>query len=150
MRLNVRSRASALRALRLVAVLTAAVGLASVPAIAQTPDAPPQATTTVVVSGGGTRTLFKIALPTLLGDAGTSTSVVETESRDFALSSLFQVLDPQSFTANLAAEGTGIDPASWRNVGAEGVVKGSRVAARQRASTSSCACTSCRAARTRS
>lgn len=125
MRLNVRSRASALRALRLVAVLTAAVGLASVPAIAQTPDAPPQATTTVVVSGGGTRTLFKIALPTLLGDPGTSTSVVETESRDLSLSSLFQVLDPASFTANLAAEGTGIDPASWRNVGAEGVVKGS-------------------------
>jgi TolB protein len=50
--------------------------------------------------------------------------VVETETRDFTLSSLFQVLDPQSFTANLAAEGATIDPASWRNVGAEGVVKG--------------------------
>jgi len=50
--------------------------------------------------------------------------VVETASRDFTLSSIFQVLDPASFTANLAAEGNGIDPTSWRNVGAEGVVKG--------------------------
>ena len=51
-------------------------------------------------------------------------TVVDTETRDFTLSSLFQVLDPQSFTANLAAEGMTIDPSSWRNVGAEGVVKG--------------------------
>ena len=50
---------------------------------------------------------------------------METETRDFTLSSLFQILDPASFTANLAAEGNGIDPASWRTVGAEGVVKGS-------------------------
>ena len=75
------------------------------------------------------------------------TTVVETESRDFTLSSLFQVLDPASFTANLAAEGTGIDPASWRNVGAEGVVKGSRRSRAAGSSTSSCACSSCRAAR---
>ena len=48
------------------------------------------------------------------------------------------MLDPQSFTANLAAEGTSIDPASWRNVGAEGVVKGHRLDARQRRPTSRC------------
>jgi TolB protein len=103
--------------------VAALVGLASVPAIAQTPGE--GAATTVVVSGGGNRSLFKIALPKLLGDDGTSGTVVETESRDLTLSSLFQVLDPASFTANLAAEGGGIEPASWRNVGAEGVVKGS-------------------------
>lgn len=81
------------------------------------------AVTQVVVSGGN-RALFKIALPPLLGDADVSKSIVETETRDFTISSLFQVLDPQSFTANLAAEGTGIEPTSWRSVGAEGVIKG--------------------------
>jgi TolB protein len=34
------------------------------------------------------------------------------------------VLDPKSFTANLAQEGSSIEPSSWRNIGAEGVVKG--------------------------
>ena len=109
--------------------LAALVALGSVPAVAQTPSTPAapgeSGPTTVVVSGGGSRTLFKIALPKLLGDDAASATVVETESRDFRLSSLFQVLDPASFTANLSVEGTGIDPASWRNVGAEGVVKGS-------------------------
>jgi TolB protein len=79
---------------------------------------------TQVFVSGGNRALFKIAVAPPLGDAATAQSVVDTASRDFTLSSLFQVLDPKSFTANLAAEGTGIEPASWRNVGAEGVVKG--------------------------
>jgi TolB protein len=106
--------------------LAALVGLSAVPAIAQTPEpTAPQAATTVVVSGGGNRALFKIACPKLIGDESSSATVVETESRDFTLSSLFQVLDPASFTANLATEGTSIDPSSWRNVGAEGVIKGS-------------------------
>jgi TolB protein len=128
MQLSARSRGNGLGLGRIaagIASLTALVALASVPALAQTSDSPPSAATTVVVSGGGNRSLFKIALPKLLGDDGTSGTVVETESRDLTLSSLFQVLDPASFTANLAAEGSGIDPASWRNVGAEGVVKGS-------------------------
>ena len=34
------------------------------------------------------------------------------------------MLDPKSFTANLEKEGLAIDPASWRTIGAEGVVKG--------------------------
>ena len=111
--------------------LAALVGLLSVPALPRTGDAQTAAAgtegtpTTVVVSGGGNRSLFKIALPKPLGDPDSASSVVETESRDLTLSSLFQVLDPTSFTANLTAEGAGIDPTSWRNVGAEGVVKGS-------------------------
>jgi TolB protein len=114
--------------------VAAAVALAAaVPAMAQTPAAgtlptvgtPTGGAVTQVFVSGGTRSLFKIALPPILGASDVASSVGETESRDFTLSSLFQVLDPQSFTANLAAEGTGIDPASWRNVGAEGVVKGS-------------------------
>lgn len=79
--------------------------------------------TTVVVQGGN-RSLFKIAVAPPLGDATLANQVVETSTRDFTLSSMFQVLDPKSFTANLQAEGTGIEPTSWRNIGAEGVVKG--------------------------
>ena len=114
------------------------VGLAllagSLPAIAQQPSAsssplptaaaPPGGQVTSITVPSGTRALFKIACAPILGDADSSKTVVDTETRDFTLSSLFQVLDPQSFTANLAAEGMTIDPASWRNVGAEGVVKG--------------------------
>jgi len=126
MRLGIRLRRLGQGASGLM-TLGALVALGSVPAVAQT-SAPSgggeSAPTTVVVSGGGNRSLFKIALPRLLGDDSASASVVETESRDYTLSSLFQVLDPASFTANLTAEGGGIDPASWRNVGAEGVVKG--------------------------
>lgn len=107
----------------------------TMPAIAQ-PSAPaapagsalPNATanggvTTVVVQGGS-RSLFKIAVTPPLGDSVGARSVVETATRDFTLSSMFQVLDPSSFTANLQAEGASIEPASWRNIGAEGVVKG--------------------------
>src|SRR5262245_15257027 len=54
---------------------------------------------------GGNRALFKIAVVPPAGDAQVASTVTETSSRDFVLSSLFQVLDPKSFTANLAAEG---------------------------------------------
>lgn len=95
------------------------------PAPLPTAGAPTGGPVTQIVVMGGNRSLFKIAVPAILGDSALSKTVVDTETRDFTLSSLFQVLDPQSFTANLASEGTGIEPSSWRNVGAEGVIKGS-------------------------
>src|SRR5688500_5570569 len=79
--------------------------------------------TTITVQGGS-RALFKIAVAPPLGDATIADQVVKTATNDFTLSSMFQVLDPKSFTANLSQEGMTIEPASWRNVGAEGVVKG--------------------------
>ena len=107
---------------------------ASFPAIAQQPagasSALPQAqgptggAVTQITVSGGNRALFKLAVAPLVGDKDISDNVDNTATKDFQLSSLFQVLDPKSFTANLAAEGTGIDPSSWRNVGAEGVIKG--------------------------
>jgi TolB protein len=81
------------------------------------------AVTTITVQGGS-RALFKIAVAPPLGDAQIANTVVETATRDFTLSSMFQVLDQKSFTANLSQEGMTIEPASWRNIGAEGVVKG--------------------------
>ena len=117
-----------------VFVYGAAVVVAvTAPAIADTPKPAGTATTalpaptgsvTQIVVSGGTRSLFKIAIPEWGGDADASRQGVETAGRDFMLSSLFQVLDPKSFTANLAAEGNTIDPTSWRNVGADGVIKG--------------------------
>lgn len=109
-----------------------AILTSTLPAIADEPapsgSALPTATnngavTTIVVSGG-TRSLFKIAVAPVAGDSSVSSTVAETSSRDLTLSSMFQVLDPKSFTANLEKEGLAIDPASWRTVGAEGVIKG--------------------------
>ncbi len=116
----------------------AALGLVllggALPAVAQQPASSasplPQATSTPggqvtsITVPSGTRALFKIACAPIQGDDASAKTVVDTETRDFTLSSLFQVLDPQSFTANLQTEGMTIDPSSWRNVGAEGVVKG--------------------------
>ena len=116
-----------------VVIGAAALALATAPAIADTPRPAASATTalpaptgsvTQIVVSGGTRSLFKIAIPSWGGDADASKAGVETAGRDLMLSSLFQVLDPKSFTANLAAEGNTIDPTSWRNVGADGVIKG--------------------------
>lgn len=126
-----------LRSVPVLVALGAAVALtASMPAIAQQPPAStapannalPSASgngpVTTVVVNGGSRSLFKIAVAPPLGDAGLAGQVVETATRDFTLSSMFQVLDPKSFVANLAQEGSSIEPASWRNIGAEGVIKG--------------------------
>lgn len=125
----------AFRTLPVVALLGAGATLTlTMPAVAQPGGSPPAASalpsatnnggvTTVVVQGGS-RSLFKIAVAPPVGDQGMAGQVVETATRDFTLSSMFQVLDPKSFTANLAQEGSSIEPSSWRNIGAEGVVKG--------------------------
>lgn len=80
---------------------------------------------TQIFVGGGTRSLFKIAVVPPTGDQSTNGAVSETVSRDLTLSSLFQVLDPKSFVANVEKEGSMIEPSSWRSIGADAVVKGS-------------------------
>jgi TolB protein len=122
------------RTLSFLVAAAATILALALPAIAQSPPPGTSALPTVsqptggevtqIVVSGGNRSLFKIAVAPLVGDKAVSDTFVDTASRDFTLSSLFQVLDPKSFTANLAVEGTGIEPSSWRNVGAEGVVKG--------------------------
>lgn len=96
----------------------------SEPAASALPTANNSGAVTTVVVQGGSRALFKIAVAPPLGDTTVANQVVETATRDFTLSSMFQVLDPKSFTANLTQEGASIEPSSWRNIGAEGVVKG--------------------------
>jgi len=70
---------------------------------------------------GAARALFKMAVvPT---DSEGGKTATEVMSRDFQLSSLVEVLDPRSFKADVAAEGAKIDDRSWREVGAEYVIK---------------------------
>src|SRR5579872_3133286 len=74
--------------------------IAALPAMAQAPAGsalptvgqPTGGTVTQITVTGGNRSLFKIALPPILGGQDVSNTVVETETRDFTLSSLFQVL----------------------------------------------------------
>ena len=70
------------------------------------------------------RDLYKIAVPMLVGDIEVGRMAADTISGDLSVSGWFKVLDPKSFLANLAAEGTGVVVQAWRDVGAEGVSKG--------------------------
>jgi len=85
----------------------------------------PLPTRTVVIDvNAPTRTLYKIAIPNFGGDPGTGASGAEVLRNDLKLSSLFEVLNPKSFIANLEKEGVTIDPKAWVQVGAQAVVKG--------------------------
>ena len=119
------ARASVLAVVASAFAVASTVGTAGADAPKPAASAPaPTGSVTQITVGGGNRALLKIALPEWAGDPSAARTGVDAEGRDFQLSSLFSVLDPKSFTANLAAEGNTIDPSSWRNVGADGVVKG--------------------------
>lgn len=66
--------------------------------------------------------LLPVAVPAMRGPSGEA--LANVVANDLRLSALFRVLDPRSFTANLDAEGTDINAASWTSVGASTVVKG--------------------------
>ena len=68
--------------------------------------------------------LYKVAIPTVLGDAQSAAVMQEVLAGDLALSGFFKVLDPKSFVADLAKEDLGIGPDAWKTVGAESVIKG--------------------------
>ncbi len=72
---------------------------------------------------GGVRDLYKIAVPMPLGDNRVAREIQGTQSKDFKLSSLFEVLSPSSYLADLAAEGMSIDKDPWVQIGAQGVSK---------------------------
>jgi TolB protein len=74
-----------------------------------------------ITSGG--RDLYKLAVPLPLGDPGTAKTASDVLSNDLSLSGYFKVVDPAGYLANLQAEQLTINPADWRNVGAEGVIK---------------------------
>ena len=78
----------------------------------------------VMLSVNGQRTgLYPIAAPAAPGGDAASREIAQVESSDLGLAGLFKVLDPQSFLADLKAEGLGIVPDKWKDVGAYGVTK---------------------------
>lgn len=82
------------------------------------------ANTVVIDVDSPERALYRIAVPDVRGDAAMGSEGAEVLRNDFRLISLFDVLDPRGFVADLAAEGLGIVPGSWQTVGAQGVIKG--------------------------
>ena len=72
---------------------------------------------------GGIRDLYKIAVPRPLGDSNLANEVQAVASKDLKLSSLFEVLDPRSYLADIVAEGMSIDKDPWVQIGAQGVSK---------------------------
>jgi TolB protein len=70
------------------------------------------------------RELYRIAIPNLMGDPSNGPAMAEVLRNDLRLVSLFNVLDPKSFIANLQQEGLSITESPWSSVGAQGVVKG--------------------------
>jgi len=70
------------------------------------------------------RALFKIAVPNVRGPQAMGAPAAEVMRNDFKLVSLFRVLEPRSFIANLDQEGLNIVQNAWTSVGAQGVIKG--------------------------
>lgn len=84
----------------------------------------PLPTRMVIDVTGAERALYRIAVPALLGNPTAGAEGSEVIRNDLRLVSLFQVLEPKSFLANLEQEGLGFVEAPWSSVGAQGVVKG--------------------------
>src|SRR5690348_14163540 len=71
-------------------------------------DAPLPGSQPVIDVSSPEQALYRIAVPDLGGTAGLGSQGSGVLRSDFALVSLFKVLDPASFVANLATEGLGI------------------------------------------
>jgi TolB protein len=69
------------------------------------------------------RDLFRLALPTAVGDSDLANAASEIERRDLDLVGLFRVLNPESFPDSLVKEGLGFSSDLWSQVGAQGVAK---------------------------
>jgi TolB protein len=78
----------------------------------------------VIDVNGAKRTLYPIAIPASLeGDAAAAKEIAQVASFDLSVAGVFKVLDPASFLADLKAEGLGVEPQKWKDVGAFGVIK---------------------------
>lgn len=113
---------------RSLAVVTAALVAAPIAVFGQaTPPAPvggEDPSYPPIIVTGHEAELFRIAVPAPIGPMGLPINELrQVAANDLDYSSLYQVLDPQIYRADLQAEGLGIDPAPWRAIGAQGVMK---------------------------
>ncbi|MBN2576057.1 MAG: PD40 domain-containing protein [Deltaproteobacteria bacterium] len=69
------------------------------------------------------RDLFRLALPTAVGETALAAMATDIERRDLDLVGLFRVLNPESFPDSLIKEGLGFSSDLWSQVGAQGVAK---------------------------
>ena len=69
------------------------------------------------------RDLFRLGMPSAIGDADLTGTAVDVERRDLDLVGLFRVLDPASFPDSLVKEGMGFSADLWSQMGAQGVAK---------------------------
>lgn len=113
------------------AALAGAALLAALAWPASSQDGSPQAReevlpdrTVVIDVDSPERALYRIAVPSLLGEGELGGQGADVLRSDLRLVSLFEVLDARSFVANLESEGLGIAPGAWQAVGAQGVIKG--------------------------
>ena len=75
------------------------------------------------ISAGG-KDLYKLGIPVLVGPTQQATAAADELAGDLSLSGFFKPIDRTAYLANLVAEGLTINPQDWKNVGAEGVIKG--------------------------
>lgn len=87
-------------------------------------EAPLPTSTPIIDVTSPEQALYRIAVPDLLGTAGLGAQGAGVLRNDFTLVSLFKVLDPASFVADVKGEGLNVTPSSWQSVGAQGVIKG--------------------------
>ena len=94
-------------------------------AVAIAPEAIADDTKGVVIDvSGAKRGDYPIAIPLAVdSDGGAAQEAMDVASFDMSVAGFFKVLDPKSFLADLKAEGLGIDPPKWKDVGAYGVMK---------------------------
>ena len=69
------------------------------------------------------RDLFRLGLPSAIGDGDLAGTAVDVERRDLDMVGLFRVLDPASFPDSLIKEGLGFSADLWSQMGAQGVAK---------------------------
>jgi len=69
------------------------------------------------------RDLFRLGLPSAIGDGDLAKTATDIERRDLDLVGIFRVLNPESFPDSLVKEGLGFSSDLWTQVGAQGVAK---------------------------
>ena len=69
------------------------------------------------------RDLFRLGLPSAIGDGDLAGPATDVERRDLGIVGLFRLLDPASFPASLVKEGLGFSADLWAQMGAQGVAK---------------------------